>query len=121
MLWRLPGLGTAHRPPWKEQKGKGRPFVGSQGSGCFFCSLLDALLQPAFYRDLASPIVSALQEGGSQEALNNFNFQKVGEKEQQEGPEERAEGKGLRQSVARSKAGRPGAGVMGGRKTKVSL
>lgn len=84
--------------------------MGSQGSGCFFCSLLDALLQPAFYRGLASPIVSALQEGGSQEALNNFNFQKVGEKEQQEGPEERAEGKGLRQSVARSKAGRPGAG-----------
>lgn len=110
MLWRLPGLGTAHCPPWKEQKGKGTPFVGSQGSDCLFPRLLDALLQPDFYRGLASPIVSALQESSSQEALNNFNFQKVGKKEQQEGPEKRAEGKGLRQSVARSKAGRPGVG-----------
>lgn len=84
--------------------------MGFQGSGCLFSLLLDAILQPAFYRGLASPIVSALQEGSSQEALNNFNFQKVGKKEQQEGPERRAEGKGLRQSVARSKAGRPGVG-----------
>lgn len=112
MRWRLPGLGTAHCSPhpWKEQKGKGRPFVGSLGSGCLFSCLLDALLQPVFYRGLASPIVSALQEGSSQEALNNFNFQKVGKKEQQEGPEKRAEGKGLGQSVARSKAGRVGVG-----------
>lgn len=80
--WKLPGLGTTHCPPWKEQKGKGRAFVGSQGSGCLLPHLLDALPQPAFYRCLASPIVTAPQEGSSQEALNNFNFQKVGKKEQ---------------------------------------
>lgn len=85
MLWRLPGLGTAHCPPWKEQKGKGTPFVGSQGSDCLFSRLLDALLQPVFYRGLASPIVSALQESSSQEALNNFNFQKVGKKSSRKG------------------------------------
>lgn len=87
MQWKLPGLGTTHCPPptphtrsWKEQKGRGRLFVGSWGSCCLPPHLLDALLLPSFYRSLASPIVTALREGSSQEALNNFNFQKVGEK-----------------------------------------
>lgn len=103
MLWKLPGLGTTYCPPWKEQKGKGRAFVGSQGSCCLLPHLLEALLQPAFYRCLASPIVTAPQEGSSQEALNNFNFQKVGKKSSGEGPEKRAEGKGLKQSVLEAK------------------
>lgn len=77
--------------------------MGSQGSRCLLPHLLEALLQPAFYRCLASPIVTAPQEGSSQEALNNFNFQKVGKKEQRGRAREEGRGKGLRQSVPEAK------------------
>lgn len=108
MLWKLPGLGTTYCPPWKEQKGKGRAFVGSQGSRCLLPHLLEALLQPAFYRCLASPIVTAPQEGSSQEALNNFNFQKVGKKEQRGRAREEGRRKRFKTICARSKGGRAG-------------
>lgn len=113
--------GHSPLPPWKEQKGKGRPFVGSQGSGCFFCSLLDALLQPAFYRGLASPIVSALQEGGSREALNNFNFQKVGKKRAAGRAREEGRRKRFKTICSKKQSWQARSRVVGGRKTKLSL
>lgn len=90
-------------PPLEGAKGQGESLCGLPGLTLPPSPLAEALLQPAFYRCLASPIVTAPQEGSSQEALNNFNFQKVGKKSSGEGPERRAEGKGLRQSVPEAK------------------